>query len=351
MKKIIALVLVLVMMLCLVACGGKSDKKTIAVIAKGESHAFWQAVKAGAQQAADEKGYELTFQGPGGEDASFVPEQKKMLQTALSNNVDGIVLATIGSGFGDMLTQAYDKGIPVVTFDSGLKNPEEIKEGKNPIVAHVATDNKAAASINGEELFKAIKADIAAASADAPYVVGIIQHDQTQTGIDRVAGFEEKFKALADADESTKGKYVIETEIRDGDKNQAYVTALEALQVKGVKALFMSNEGVVKQVYDATKAAAGKYDDIIFTGFDAGTKQLTWMQEGGKPQLLGSVAQNSIKMGYDAVMQCIAAIEGGTVANQDIVGTWYDSKNLKEMLQKDLAYTDNSADKDALLSK
>ena len=43
MKKIIALVLVLVMMLCLVACGGKSDKKTIAVIAKGESHAFWQA--------------------------------------------------------------------------------------------------------------------------------------------------------------------------------------------------------------------------------------------------------------------------------------------------------------------
>jgi len=350
MKKIIALALVLVMVLGMVACGAKKDeKKTIAVIAKGESHAFWQAVKAGAQKAADEKGYNLTFQGPGGEDASFVPEQKKMLQTALSNNVDGIVLATIGSGFGDMLTQAYDKDIPVVTFDSGLKNPEELKEGKNPIVAHVATDNKAAASINGEELFKAIKADIAAASADAPYVVGVIQHDQTQTGIDRVAGFEEKFKALADADATTKGKYKIEKEIRDGDKNQAYVTALEALQVKGVKALFMSNEGVVKQVYDATKAAAGKYDNIVFTGFDAGTKQLTWLKENGKPALIGSVAQDSIEMGYQAVLQCIEAVEGGKAQNKDIVGTWYDTKNMKEMLEKDLAYTDTAADKTALL--
>ena len=347
MKRIIALALVLVMMLGLMAGCSKSNKKTIAVIAKGESHAFWQAVKAGAQKAADEKGYKLTFQGPGGEDASFVPEQKKMLQTALSQNVGGIVLATIGSGFGDMLTQAYDKKIPVVTFDSGLKNPEEITEGKNPIVAHVATDNKAAAAINGEKLFEAIKADIAAASAEAPYIVGIIQHDQTQTGIDRAGGFEEKFKELADKDETTKGKYKIEKEVRDGDKNQAYVTALEALDTKGVKALFMTNEGVVKQVYDASKAAAGKYDDIIFSGFDAGTKQLTWMKEGGK--LIGSVAQDSIEMGYQAVLQCIAAIEGGEPANKDIVGTWYDKKNLKEMLEKDLAYTDNADDKAALL--
>ena len=352
MKKIIALALVLVMVLGMVACTApKTDKKTIAVIAKGESHAFWQAVKAGAQKAADEKGYELTFQGPGGEDTSFVPEQKKMLQTALSNNVDGIVLATIGSGFGDMLTQAYEKKIPIVTFDSGLKNPEEVKEGKNPVVAHVATDNKAAANINGEKLFEAIKADIAAASADAPYVIGIIQHDQTQTGIDRAAGFEEKFKALADADETTKGKYKIEKEIRDGDKNQAYVTALEALHVKGVKALFMTNEGVVKQVYDATKAASGKYDSIVFSGFDAGTKQLTWMKEDGTPKLVGSVTQNSIEMGYQAVLQCIAAIEGGTPADKKIDGTWYTKQNMMELVESNLAYTDSDADKATILGK
>ena len=351
MKKIIALALVLIMVLGMVACGAKSDKKTIAVIAKGESHAFWQAVKAGAQKAAEEKGYELTFQGPANENPESVPSQITMVQTALSNNVDGIVLATIGSGFGELLTQAYEKKIPVVTFDSGLKAPEDITEGKNPIVAHVATDNKAAANITGEKLFEAIKADIAAASAETPYVVGIIQHDETSTGYDRADGFEEKFKALADADETTKGKYKIERVKKPGDANLAYKDALEALHQLNAKAIFMTNEGVVKQVYDATKAAEGKYDSIVFSGFDAGTKQLTWMKEDGTPKLVGSVTQNSIEMGYQAVLQCIAAIEGGTPADKKIDGTWYTKQNMMELVESNLAYTDSDADKATILGK
>ena len=354
MKKLIALALALVMVLGLVACGDKGDagktdgEKTIAVIAKGESHAFWQAVKAGAEKAAKEKGYKLTFQGPASEDPKDVPSQITMVQTALSNNVDGIVLATIGSGFGELLTQAYDKQIPVVTFDSGLKAKEDITEGKNPIVAHVATSNKAAANINGEKLFEAIKADIAKATADAPYVVGVIQHDETQTGIDRAAGFEEKFKALADADETTKGKYKIEKEIKQGDADQSYVKALEALYEKGIKALFMTNEGVVKQVYDAAKGAEGKYDAIIFSGFDAGTKQLNWIKENGTPKLVGSVAQDSIEMGYQATLQCIAAVEGGTAKDVAIAGQWYNAENLIAMLDSNLIYTDAPEDADAL---
>ena len=360
MKKLIALALALIMMLGLVACGGDGNtdgtngteaaktEKTIAVIAKGESHAFWQAVKAGAEKAAKEKGYKLTFQGPASEDPKDVPSQITMVQTALSNNVDGIVLATIGSGFGELLTQAYDKKIPVVTFDSGLKAKEDITEGKNPIVAHVATSNLAAANINGEKLFAAIKGQIANATEDAPYVIGIIQHDETQTGIDRAAGFEEKFKALADADETTKGKYKIEKEIKQGDADQSYVKALEALYEKGIKALFMTNEGVVKQVYDAVKGAEGKYDNILFTGFDAGTKQLTWIKEDGTPKLFGSVAQDSIEMGYQATLQCIAAIEGGTAKNVDIAGAWYNAENLIAMLDSNLIYTDAPADAEAL---
>ena len=360
MKKLIALVLALVLVLSLAACTtpdnkpdetkGEANKteKTIAVIAKGESHAFWQAVKAGAEKAAKEKGYKLTFQGPANENPESVPSQVTMVQTALSNNVDGIVLATIGSGFGELLTQAYDKKIPVVTFDSGLKAKEDITEGKNPIVAHVATSNLAAANINGEKLFEAIKAEIAKATEAAPYVVGIIQHDKTATGIDRAAGFEEKFKALADADATTKGKYKIEKEIKQGDADQSYVKALEALYEKGIKALFMTNEGVVKQVYDATKSAEGKYDNIVFSGFDAGTKQLTWIKENATPKLVGSVAQDSIEMGYQATLQCIAAIEGGTAKNVDIAGAWYNAENLISMLDSNLVYTDAAEDEAAL---
>ena len=207
MKKIIALVLVLVLALSLVACGSKSSSKTIAVVAKGESHAFWQAVKAGAEAAAEEKGYTVTFQGPASESAKDVPNQITMVQTALSNKVDGLVLATIGTGFTDLLTQAYDKEIPVVSFDSGIWADDVAaldEAGKNPILANVATSNTAAAAVAAEHLFEAIKADIAAADK---YVVGVIQHDQTQTGVDRANGFIDKFVELADADSTTAGKY------------------------------------------------------------------------------------------------------------------------------------------------
>ena len=344
MKKIIALALALVMVMCMVACGDTTENanggtKTIAVVAKGESHAFWQAVKAGAEAAAKEKGYTVTFQGPASETAADVPNQITMVQTALSNNVDSLVLATIGTGFTDLLTQAYEKKIPVVSFDSGIwaADVEALNAaGKNPILANVATSNVAAAAVAAENLFAAIKADIAA-SADK-YVVGVIQHDQTQTGVDRAKGFIDKFKELADADTTTAGKYTIEHEIKDGDANQAYVAALEALYEKGAKAIFMCNEGVVKQVYDATASAAGKYDAIKFCGFDAGTKQIDWIKATSGPQLVGSVAQDSFNIGYNAVMECIKAIEGGTAQKVDIAGAWYNKDNIDQMISNNLVY-------------
>ena len=196
MKKLIALLLALVMVIGLVACGEPATPetpdepdqtqgnvqepdqtegqeppvegtKTIAVVAKGESHAFWQAVKAGAEAAAAEKGYTVTFRGPASETAADIPNQMEMVQTALSNNVDGLVLATIGTGYTDLLTQAYDKGIPVVQFDSGIWADDVAAldaAGKNPILAHVATSNTLAAGVAAEHLFEAIKADIAAST-------------------------------------------------------------------------------------------------------------------------------------------------------------------------------------------
>ena len=344
MKKLIAMLLVLIMVVGLVACAEKpegttGDKGTIAVVAKGESHAFWQAVKAGAEKAAAENGYKVTFRGPASESAKDLPSQIEMVQSALTSNVKGLVLATIGEGFTDLLTQAKDKNIPVIQFDSGIWANDVAAldaAGKNPILAGVATSNTAAAAVGAEKLFEAIKADIAA-SAET-YVVGVIQHDQTQTGIDRAKGFMDKFKELADADDTTKGKYEFAHEVKDGDANQAYVAALEALYEKGADAIFMSNEGVVKQVYDATKAAEGKYDAIKFCGFDAGSKQIEWIKATTGPKLIGSVAQDSFSIGYNAVLQCIAAIEGKEAKDVAIAGAWYDASNIDQMIKDNLVY-------------
>lgn len=341
MKKVLSLVTAVVMAAGMLAgcAGGSGDKKTVAVIAKGESHAFWQSVKAGAEAAGEKYGYNITFRGPASESAKDLPSQKEMVQTALSNNASAIVLGTIGEGFVDMLTQAYDTQIPVVQFDSGIWANDIAAldaAGKNPIQSSVATSNYMASNIVAENFFAAIKEDIAASDG---YLVGVIQHDETQTGIDRAAGFVDKFIELADADETTKGKYTIAKEVKPGDADNAYKTALEALSEKGADAIFMTNEGVVKQVYDAIAAAGTKYDAIKFAGYDAGTKQIEWMKKTTGPKLIGAVAQDSFQIGYQAVEQAIFAIEGKEVSKDvAISGAWWDATNVDEMIANNLVY-------------
>ncbi len=332
------------MLMSLTACGGNGgggDKtnKTIAVIAKGESHAFWQSVKSGAQDAAEKYGYKITFRGPASESAKDIPSQQEMIQTALSNNVMGMVVATIGEGFTDSLTQAYERKIPVVQFDSGIwkKDVDTLnKSGKNPIKSSVATDNRLAAALAAEKFYEALREDI---KKSDKYVVGVIQHDETKTGIDRAGGFIDKFKELADKNDDTKGKVTIYKEVKPGDAENAYKTALEAITDKGANAIFMSNEGVVKQVYDAAAAAGTKYDNIKFCGFDGGTKQIEWMKATKGPKLIGSVAQDSYNIGYRATEQVINAIEGKETENEvAIEGAWWDKTNVDEMIQRNLVY-------------
>ena len=62
-KKVATLFLAGALAFSMVGCTNNSDNdaKTIAVVAKGESHAFWQSVKAGAVAAGEEYGYNITF--------------------------------------------------------------------------------------------------------------------------------------------------------------------------------------------------------------------------------------------------------------------------------------------------
>src|SRR5690606_30896793 len=60
----------------------------IPLISKGFQHQFWQAVRLGAEQAAEDCGVEITFEGP--ESESQVDRQMEMLQTALDREPDAI---------------------------------------------------------------------------------------------------------------------------------------------------------------------------------------------------------------------------------------------------------------------
>ena len=344
MKKLIALALAMIMVLGLVACGNNEtpdggeasgSKGTIAVIAKGETHAFWQAVKAGAEAAGKEAGYDVTFRGPTAESEEYVPAQREMVQAALNNpDVKGIVLATIGLGFADELTAAYDAGLPVVEFDSGLfSGGADITEGKDPTIGSVATDNFAAAGVVATNFYAYLKDNGLAVDG---YKVGIIQHDSSATGIDRAGGFEAKIKELAEADGITLD---IQTQVKANNAGE-YKLGLTALADWGAQSIFMTNEGVVNEVFPEISDNAATYKDILFCGFDAGTNQYDWMKDAGATYalLVGSVAQDSYSIGYKAVEMAIAKLEGKDVSDVGIAGVWYNAENIDEQKEKNIFY-------------
>ena len=92
MKRTLSVILALLMMFAAFAaftgCDKGESEKTIAVIAKGESHAFWQSVKAGAEAAGAKYGYKVTFQGPPSESPKDIPTQRDMVNSAIINKAD-----------------------------------------------------------------------------------------------------------------------------------------------------------------------------------------------------------------------------------------------------------------------
>lgn len=336
LTKIIALILSAACIFLLTSCnGGETTNGTIAVVAKGETHAFWQAVKAGAEKAGQDYNYNVTFRGPTAESEEYVSSQREMLQAALNNkNTKGIVLATIGLGFADELTSAFNKGIPIVEFDSGLySNGADVTEGKDPTVGGVATDNKAAGAVVAENFFAYLKAENVLKDG---YKIGVIQHDSTATGIDRAQGFIEKINALA----SDSGVSLeINKQVKANNLGE-YKLALTALKNWGAEAIFMTNEGVVNEVYPEICDNAAAYKDILFCGFDAGTNQYNWIKDAGENYalLVGSVAQDSYNIGYRAVEMAAKKLAGESVADVGIPGVWYTKENIDELKEQNIFY-------------
>ena len=317
------------------------EKPTVAVIAKGESITFWLSVRDGCMQAGKDLGYNVTFRGPQGTDASYLPESIGLVQTALSNSPVAMGLVVICEGHSDILEQVYDAGIPVVEFDSGVYAADKEVldgQGKNPIVGKVATNNYAASALAAENVFPKVRDEIALCG-EGEYLVGVIQYEQNATAEARVGGFVDRFRELAEADPETAGKYDFTIEAKPDDSNNNYRTALEALAERGSRLIFAPNQTSVNQVRDAVLASGGRYDDICFAGFDCGTKHLEWLRSEDGPRFLGAVAQDSYMMGYKTVENAVFASLGRTIeSDYSIDGIWYDETNCEELLSQGVIY-------------
>ena len=78
-----------------VTAGAQAQETYIPLISKGFQHQFWQAVKAGATQAAKDYKVKVTFEGP--ETEAMVDKQIDMLSAAIAKKPAALGFAALDS--------------------------------------------------------------------------------------------------------------------------------------------------------------------------------------------------------------------------------------------------------------
>ena len=182
LKKLLALICALVLCLSLAACSGGgnggngggsgssggsdggSGDISIAYIPKERNESFWQAVEAGAQQAAKDRGVNLIMYGDAA-GANTAANQSTYVETATELGVNAIVFAALDADSTDAALQAAQAaGISVVGFDS---DPGE--EARDWFVNQV--DPAALAEILLDDLVTNIGSKYSASSPALVYLV------------------------------------------------------------------------------------------------------------------------------------------------------------------------------------
>lgn len=253
---------------------------------------------------------------------------KQSLNTAIEKKPAAIALAALSTDAQlDAIKKAFEDKIPVIGFDSGVPGAPE-----GYVKATAATNNKVAGGLAAENAFKLIKDKVTA--PQSPVRIGVVaQENNSQSIIDRTRGFVEKMAELIGKDkvsieghdaykkEVSGAKVIIEVgipaEVKDTD-GAAVAGAL--LDKEDLIMIFGSNEFAANVIITANEGRDKLGSKVIGVGFDAGKKQLDAIKAG---LLSGSVTQDPVQIGYQAVKLAVEASDGKQVKDVDTGAKWY----------------------------
>lgn len=294
---------------------------TIAVVPKGTTHEFWQAVHAGAVMAERElkdKGakVDIIWKGPLREDDR--EQQIQVVENFMTRRVSGIVLAPLDSqALVAPVVNAERAHVPVVIFDSALKSDK--------YVSFVATDNYKGGQLAAERM-----GQLLGGTGNVillRYAVGSASTEARESGF--LDTLKEKFPAI---------KVVSSDQHAGPTRETAYQASQNLLNRFGreVNGIFAPNEnstvGMTKALKDIGRAG-GK---VKMVGFDAGTQSVLDMKNG---DVQGLAVQNPLRMGYLGVMTMVKHLEGDPVEKRIDTGVeMITPENMEEPAMRDLLH-------------
>ena len=317
------------------------------MMVKSFQSTYWDAAQEGMKKASEELGVTYKPQGPNSE--SDIADQVNMINTAIASNPVGLGLAACDtSSVTDALKTCAEKGIPVVTFDTGIADAPE-----GSVVCEVCTDNAQAGAVAAENMYNSIK-DVVK-DADGQVIIGEVNQDATAQNIQqRGTGFINKMIELLQADGKTVAVsgnefYVNAAEGADADAKDADVViqvavpaqttvelcsteAQAILSQENCIAVFGSNqvsaEGVLAANANLNVLGSDPANgDVVGVGFDAGSIIKAAVKDG---TLVGAVTQPPLMMGYYAIYALTAAANGQELQDVPTDGYWYDATNMED---------------------
>ncbi|MDO4774252.1 MAG: ABC transporter substrate-binding protein [Aerococcaceae bacterium] len=313
-----------------------AEEYKVEVIAKGFQHDFWKAVNKGAEQAAEEFGAKINFVGPQSETA--IAEQLEQLNNAINKKPSAIALAALDTEAQlDAINNAKDKGIPIIGFDSGVPGAPE-----GAIHATASTDNEAAGANAAEHMLPLIENKL----GDKAIRIGVVSQEANSLSItQRTSGFIDKMVELLEG----KGQKVavighdkFKNDVAEGEANVIIEVRIPAqvddaagkteastvLEKEDTVAVYGSNEFAAKAIINANDGFSESKlgaDKIIAVGFDSGALQQDAIRKG---LFAGSITQDPVQIGYQAVKLAVQAAKGEKVEDVDTGSKWYDATNI-----------------------
>ena len=195
------------------------------------------------------------------------------------------------------------------------------------------------------------------ATSDAPIVIGCLSQDAVSASVTgRTTGFVNKMAEIAETYQPGKVSIEGHTTWEKKVENPAIIIRVEVsatteatslqtsasalLGMEGITAIFCSNEGAVTGFLAATSDGSdlgegGKYEGLVVAGFDAGSAQKNAVRNGW---FIGSVTQDPVQIGYQAVALAVAAANGEEVADVDTGAKWYGATNIDDPDMATLVY-------------
>jgi ribose transport system substrate-binding protein len=271
MKKLASLVLALMLIFAL-ATTVSAEGKVFGYTCMTMNNPFFIVLEGAIREKVEAQGDELVTLDP----HMDVALQISQIEDLLVRDIDGIFLNPVDwEGIRPALVSLKDAGVPIVNFDTEVKDLEEF------VTAYAGSNNYNAGKVCGDELVKRHPEGGNIVILDSPTMNSVN---------DRIKGFTEAIEG--------KGFTVVAQQDAKGDLQTAMGLMDDILQKEqNIVAVMGGNDPTALGVLASCKSA-GRTEIEIY-GVDGSPEAKAAIAEGG--QFIASGAQSPKSIGYESV--------------------------------------------------